>query len=187
MIKKRWIISMLVVIAFGILGNFQCFAYQMRPNSHPYHIYLINNSTSGMLLEIANIKIKDRTIEITYMPMDFGEVKSSDLKIGEIIGDFKDIREIQTIKIENTQILSLKQNYIKVTYPLKEFREGMTFILWVGNVVLQNNKVSFNPLVKEQLLERADTISWEQLRLGFIDTYLGGEVMNNEVNRNYEE
>lgn len=185
MFKKGLIVLFFItIIISGYSGanlkTFQCLGNNSDVHSKSYKLYLINTYYSGLFLETANINKRNRTIEINYQPSDFESVKFIELNIGEIIGTFKDIRIIQTIEIEN-RLLAPKQRYIQATYPLKEFKEGMTVILWVGNVTSKFE--NFIPFKKEQLLERAHAIWWEQYRL----TNMESAEIYSEVTRNYEE
>ena len=180
---KKGLIALFIIILGCFttdLKSFQCLGNNSDVHYKSYKIYLMNTYYSGLLLEAANIDKKNRTIEINYQPSNFDSIKQMELSIGEVIGTFEDIRIIQTIKIENRR-LAPKQRYIQETYPLKEFKEGMTIVIWVGNVTSKFN--DFIPLKKEQLLERVHAVWWEQYRL----TNMGSADIYSEVTRNYEE
>ena len=180
---KKGLIALFIIILGCFTTNlksFQCLGNNSDVHYKSYKIYLINTYYSGLFLETANIDKKNQTIEINYQPSGSDSIQFIELSIGEIIGTFKDIRIIQTIKIENRR-LALKQRYIQEIYPLKEFKEGMTVILWVGNVTSKLD--NFISLKKEQLLERAHAVCWEQERL----TNMRSADIYSEVTRNYEE
>ncbi|NLY75357.1 MAG: hypothetical protein GX075_08630 [Firmicutes bacterium] len=180
---KKGLIAIFIII-FGCLTtnfkSYQCLGDNLDVHHKSYKIYLINTYYSGLLLETANIDKKNKTIEINYQPSNPDSINQIELSIGEIIGTFKDIRIIQTVTIENRR-LALKERYIQEIFPLKEFKEGMTIIIWVKNVTSKFN--DFIPLKKEQLLERAHAIWWEQYRL----TNMESADIYSEVTRNYEE
>lgn len=182
MIKKRILFLSLIM---GILGyTLICPSFgEANVHSKSYQIILINNYYSGIFMETANIDTKNQTIEINYLPWSPSEVTNIELNVGEIIGFYKDIKIIQTNVIENID-LKPKQNYITKIFSLKEFEKGMFVVLWVGNLIPSYN--NFTPLTKDQLLERAKAIRWEQDRLTNVFSDMGTEELKKEVTRNFE-
>ena len=187
MFKKILIVLVVINVLVGCsLGKNTMFFVNAEIDVHykPYQIIIINNYYSGMFIEAADINTRNKLLEIEYLPGDFGKVKVLELKVGEITKYYDDIKVLQTIKIENKDF-DPDQYILKKEFVLQEFKQGMIIVLWVGDV--NPSYKNFVSLTKEQLLERAMAIRWEQDRLTNILSNKGSAALEYEVTRNYEE
>lgn len=187
MFKKMLLILVAILMLFGFsLDKNTLYFVSAATDVHykPYQIIIINNYYSGMFIEMANINIKNKSLEIEYLQRDIGRVKEIEFKVGEVTQYYDDIKVLKTIKIENKDF-DPNQYILKKEFDLQEFKEGMIIVLWVGDVIPSYK--NFVSLTKEQLLERAMAIRWEQDRLSNVLSDKGSAALKYEVTRNYEE
>ena len=178
-IYKRWLfIIILSLLTFILSLNINCLAHE----GPLYKILMLNKSIGFMLLS-SSLDTQKHIIKIKYLP-NSGVTETVTVAIAEILDDFTDIKLINNLEIKTSRLVEGEINKV-VQYSNPNFKEGKVIVLWISQEKLSNEKLSLN--IKKNILERAETVLSEQIRLANIAADQGKDELANEVCRNVDE
>lgn len=171
----------IVIIFFTITSSF---GQTIDHESLPYQIFFINNTNSSIFMLTSNIDFNSKTLEILYLPKNNSNDTIVHINVGEIIGDFENLKVLDSIEIK-PQSLKDGEKFKRTIVPIHNVDKGIKIVLWEekGN----SGNLKNIPFDKSSILERAGAISSEQTRLALFGINTNSKELFIEVCRNQEE
>jgi hypothetical protein len=166
-------------ICFGSEGNSN---YQFGP---PYKMYIVNRyARGGVILLTGNIDLDTKTLNLKYAPYP-GKLE---INVGEIIGDFENIKLLNTFNLEIPDITNKPVGNQIIKFNIPEFKKGMTSVIWINKLVSKYAKL--DSIDNKEVLETAKNIQLEHERLILISLDKNMQSFDeviSEIERNQDE